>query len=121
MAQSLRRVNAPLHLTQQDFDDRIAATGTPVIVDFYAPWCAPCHLLLPLLDQLANDCAGRVTFFKVNIVEEIALMERFDISEVPTLLFFVDGEPRDAVFGFASPRDMVARVEAFAAEAADSR
>lgn len=108
-------------LNETDFDRTIVALNGPAVVDFYAPWCGPCKMLTPLLEKLAEHFAGRVEFFKVNVDEAPSLAERFNITGVPTLLFFDNGELRDTLVGFASPRDLVARLEALAANAKEAR
>ena len=108
-------------LNETDFEQTIAGANVPVAVDFYAPWCGPCKILAPLLEKLAEHFTGRVEFFKVNVDEAPSLAERFDITGVPTLLFFANGELRDTVVGFASPRALVARMEALAASAREAR
>lgn len=98
-------------LTDENFDRTIAAAATPVVVDFYAPWCGPCNMIAPLLEQLAQHYAGRIQFFKVNVDDGLELAARFGITGVPTLLLFQGGEVRDAIAGLLPPRELVARME----------
>jgi thioredoxin 1 len=102
-------------LNEAEFDQAIATANVPVVLDFYAPWCGPCKMLEPLLDQLAEQFDGRVRFCKVNVDEAPELAERFEVTGVPTLLFFNNGELRDSVVGFSSPRALTAKIEALAA------
>jgi thioredoxin 1 len=104
-------------LNDSNFDEALAATNTPVLVDFYAPWCGPCKMLAPLLDQLAQHFAGRIQFFKVNVDFAPELATRYEITGVPTLLFVRDGEVRDRLVGFAAPRALVDKLEALAGPA----
>lgn len=83
------------------FDDAIAA-GT-VVVDFWAPWCRPCHAIEPHLDELAASAAGRVTFVKLNIDEHPEIAARYEVLSIPTVTLFEGGEPRTTVVG-ARPR-----------------
>jgi thioredoxin 1 len=83
------------------FDDAIAA-GT-VVVDFWAPWCRPCHAIEPHLDELAENAAGRVSFVKLNIDECPEIAARFEVLSIPTVTLFEDGELRTTVVG-ARPR-----------------
>ena len=108
-------------LNESTFDGAIAAAGTAVLVDFYAPWCGPCKMLAPLLDKLAEHFAGRARFFKVNVDDAPALAGRFGISAVPTLLLFKNGNLRDTIVGFASPRDLVTKLEELASTTAEVR
>lgn len=108
-------------LNDQNFDQTIAGAGTPVVVDFYAPWCGPCKMLAPLLEQLAEKFAGRLQYFKVNVDEAPGLAGRFEITGVPTLLLFRKGEVQEAIVGFASPRELVTKFEELAAGVAEVR
>lgn len=108
-------------LNEVNFDRALAESNGPAVIDFYALWCGPCKMIAPLLEKFALQFAGRVRFFKVNAEESPALAERFGIVSVPTLLFFANGEVRDTVVGFAPPRDLMARVEALAANAKEVR
>lgn len=99
-------------LNQVNFDRTLAAANTPVMVDFYAPWCGPCKMLSPLLETLAGQFAGRVRFFKVNVDDAPELAARFEITGVPTMLFLREGEVRDRLVGLLSPRTLGSRLEA---------
>lgn len=99
-------------LTDENFDQSIAATTGPVLVDFYAPWCGPCKMLAPLLSSLAEHFAERVQFYKVNVDAAPELAARFEVSGVPMLVFFVNGEPRDLLLGFPSPQTLAAKLHA---------
>jgi thioredoxin 1 len=97
------------------FDAEVLASPVPVVVDFWAPWCGPCRVLNPVLDELAGTYAGRVAFVAVNADENPALVERFGIVSLPTLQFYEGGELSDVLYG-ARPKSMlVDRVEAMLA------
>jgi len=101
-------------LNEENFERTIAAANTPLMVDFYAPWCGPCKMLSPLLETLAGQFAGRVQFFKVNVDDAPELAVRFEITGVPTLLLFQDGKLRDSIVGLPSPRVLVEKLESLA-------
>jgi thioredoxin 1 len=88
----------------ETFDAEVLKAGTPVLVDFYAPWCGPCKMLSPILDSLAGEFAGRVKFVKVNVDDAQDLAARYQITGVPTLIAFRDGRAVETVVGMASAR-----------------
>lgn len=93
-----------IELTESGFEVEVLRTRGLVLVDFYAPWCGPCKMLAPFLDQLAGEFAGRVKFAKLNVDEAPEVAGRYKITGVPTLLLFRDGEPVDSVVGMATPQ-----------------
>jgi thioredoxin 1 len=90
-------------LNEERFETEVLNASGWVLVDFYAPWCGPCKVLGPMLEQLAAGFAGRVQFAKLNVDEAPETAGRYDITGVPTLLLFRQGEPVDRVVGVAPP------------------
>jgi len=105
-------MNTIAELNDENFDATIATANGPVVVDFYAPWCGPCKMLTSLLSPLAEHFAGSVQFFKVNVDAAPELAERFEVSGVPMLIFFGNGEPRDLLIGFPSLPVLAAKLHA---------
>jgi thioredoxin 1 len=104
-------------LNEANFDREVLQAERPVLVDFYAPWCGPCKMLAPALDALAREFEGRARIVKVNVDDAPGLAARYEISGVPTLLFFDQGEVVDEVVGLAPPRTLQARLEKLAGAA----
>jgi thioredoxin 1 len=103
-----------LHLTDRSFDEAVLANPA-MVVDFWAPWCGPCRVVAPVLDELAREYEGRATVAKVNVDEQAALAGRFGVRSIPTLLFFKDGAAVDQVVGAVPAAELRKRLDAVAA------
>ena len=90
------------------FDLEVIQSETPVIVDFWAEWCGPCHAVAPVLEKIVEEHAGELKLVKVNIDEERELAEKYGIASIPTMILFKDGEPSAAVVG-AQPKGAIER------------
>jgi thioredoxin 1 len=90
---------AVVHLTEQTFDEALAAAEGVLMVDFWASWCGPCRAIAPVLEELALASKGGVTLAKVNVDEQPALAARYGIRSIPTILFVKDGKVADQVIG----------------------
>ncbi len=85
-------LDTPLHVTDGAFEKTILKSSTPVIVDFWAPWCGPCKTIAPILDKLAREYAGKVIVAKVNTDENPEWAQKYGIQSIPTMLFVADGK-----------------------------
>jgi thioredoxin 1 len=95
-------------VTEATFDEEVLQSEKPVIVDFWAEWCGPCHAVAPVLDRIVEERDGEVKLVKVNIDEEQGLAQRYGIASIPTMVLFKDGEPAAAAIG-AQPKGMLER------------
>ncbi len=92
--------------TSVNFSREVLSSDKPVLVDFWAPWCGPCRMLGPIVDQLAHELAGTHVIGKVNVDDEPALAQAFDISSIPALIVFRGGKPVTRAVGFQSPAQL---------------
>jgi thioredoxin 1 len=90
-------------VTEQSFEEEVVQSDKPVIVDFWAEWCGPCHAVAPVLDRIVEESNGDLKLVKVNIDEQPALSQRFGVQSIPTIILFKDGEPAAAAIG-AQPK-----------------
>ena len=88
-----------IHVNQQQFQTEVTQSKIPVVVDFYATWCPPCRALVPILDRLAEEFAGRIKFVKVNSDEEHSLASEYNVTALPTLVLVEDGSKREQLSG----------------------
>jgi thioredoxin 1 len=87
------------------FDEQVLKSEQPVLVDFWAEWCGPCHAIAPVLDQIAQERSD-LKVVKLNIDEEPSIAQRYGVMSIPTLILFKDGEPQAAAVG-AMPKSML--------------
>ncbi|MBO7409048.1 MAG: thioredoxin [Paludibacteraceae bacterium] len=100
-----------LEITDANFNG-LLAEGTPLVVDFWAPWCGPCKMMSPIVDELANEFEGKVRIGKLNVDENPATCEQFGIMNIPTMLFFNNGELVNRHVGACRKTDLQQLIEA---------
>ena len=107
----------PQTLTENNFSNEVLESAEPVVVDFWADWCAPCRAVAPVVERVAQEFEGRVTVGKVNIDEEPGLARSYAIRSIPSLLIFRDGEVVDQIVGAVPFEKLSERVESALAAA----
>jgi thioredoxin 1 len=97
--------------TQENFDAEVLKSTSPVLVDFWAEWCGPCKAISPILDELADEFAGKVKIGKVNVDEQQKLAADFGVRGIPTLLVMHNGQVVEQIVGLKSKRDLKASLD----------
>lgn len=105
-----------IHATDADFDAAVLQSQEPVLVDFWAPWCGPCKMIAPIIDEIANEKVGSVKVAKVDIDQggNQSIAARYGIRAIPTMLLFKGGEVKEQIVGMTSKKDLVAKLDALA-------
>lgn len=102
----------PITLTEENFHTEVLANPYPVLVDFWAPWCGPCRMLSPIIEELAADFEGQVLVGKLNVDEHETIASKYKIQAIPTLLLFQNGQVVDQVVGVASKKVLAEKLNA---------
>ncbi len=95
-----------------DFEEKVLKAARPVLVDFWAEWCAPCKMIAPLVDELAEEYAGKVDFVKLDVDANPETAMRFGVRSIPTLIIFRGGKPVSQVVGAVPKAVLKKRIEA---------
>ena len=101
-------------LDEANFEKEVTQSDQTVLVDFWAPWCGPCKMIAPLLDEIATEKAGSVKVAKVNVDDNQSLSVKYNVRAIPALLFFKNGQLRDQVIGMTTRKDLLGRLDALA-------
>lgn len=99
-------MSKPIDVDDKNFDQTVLESKTPVLVDFWAPWCRPCLMVAPLVEELAEEYSGRMSFVRVNVDQNPQVASKYNIMSIPTLIVFKNGEPASHIVGFRPKEEL---------------
>ncbi len=102
-----------LEVSDSNFESEVLSAELPTWVDFWAEWCAPCRTMIPQLERLAEQYADKARFVKLDVQTNMETATRYDVSNLPTMILFVAGEPRERLSGSVAPQRIVDKLAAY--------
>lgn len=102
---------AELKITEKNFKEEVLLSEQPVLIDFWAPWCGPCRMVGPIIEQIANEYEGKVTVGKVNVDEEPELAQKFGVMSIPTIVLIQNGKVAKQVVGVRTKAELEAMLQ----------
>ncbi len=101
----------PIHVTKDTFEDEVIQSGLPVLTDFWATWCGPCHMIAPILEQIAAEYEGQLKVAKLDVDQNVEIAARYGVQSIPTLILFKKGQEMKRVVGFKSKEKLIEELE----------
>jgi thioredoxin 1 len=105
-------MSKPVDIQEAKFDELVLKSKMPVLVDFWAPWCGPCRMVAPIVEDLAKDYDGKVTFYKLNVDDNQSTAQKFGVMSIPALIIFKNGKPVSNIVGYRPKPELKKGIEA---------
>jgi thioredoxin 1 len=100
-------------LSDATFDEHVKSSDLPVLVDFWAEWCGPCKMISPVLEEIAEEQAGKIQIGKLNIDDNLEVTRRYEVMSIPTLILFKDGQPEVRLIGAKPKGQLLQEIAAY--------
>jgi len=97
---------AEIEITEQNFQAEVLNSSLPVLVDFWAPWCGPCKMIAPIIDEIAREYETKIKVGKMNTDQNLEIAGKYQITSIPTIIIFKNGKPAERIVGFRSKNDL---------------
>ena len=104
-------MSKPVEIQDAKFNELVLKSKMPVLVDFWAPWCGPCRMVAPIVDELSTEYDGKVTFYKLNTDDNQATARTYGIMSIPSLMIFKDGKPLTNIVGYRPKAELKKSIE----------
>jgi thioredoxin 1 len=101
----------PIHVTDETFDEEVLQASLPVITDFWAEWCGPCHAIAPIVEEIAVEHDGQLKVTKLNVDDNPLTPTKYGIRGIPTLILFKNGEPAETLVGWMPKEQLLSRLQ----------
>ena len=103
-------MSEPVHVTDDTFEAEVVQSAIPAIVDFWAPWCAPCYMIAPILEEIAEEYDGQLKVTKLDVDQNPQVATQFGIMSIPTMILFKDGEAVERLIGYMPKERLLEKI-----------